>query len=127
MLTNNIYIVKYGTRDITYTLDLDNIITRKPNARDFDIEVSKNGRETIYLDNGDFDGNAISKAPTITQSSSNGTATAYDASDGGHTRPTIVYVPNANFVGDDRVRYKLADDDKATDFSYEKTIRITVK
>ena len=127
VLTNEIYVTKYGIRDTTYTLDLDNIITRKPNAKDFNVEVTKNGRGTIYLDNGDFDGNAASKVPTITQSSSNGTATAYDASDSGYTRPTIVYAPNTNFVGDDKVRYKLADDDKATDFSDEKTIKITVK
>jgi hypothetical protein len=32
-----------------------------------------------------------------------------------------------DFIGDDEIRYKLADDDAATDLSDEKTIRIIVK
>ena len=127
VLTNEIYITKYGIKDVTYTLDLDNIITRKPNAKDFNIEVSKNGTNTVHLSNGDFDTNRLSKVPSITQKPSHGTAVAYDDSDSGYTAPTIVYTAIKDFVGDDEIRYKLADDDEATDLSDEKTIRITVK
>jgi hypothetical protein len=127
VLTNTIYVTEYGIKDITYTLDLDNIITRKPNAKDFDIEVSKNGRRTVLLSNGDFDTNKLSKVPSITKNPSHGTVTVYDASDVGHEGPTIVYSAIKDFVGVDEIRYTLKDDDEATDLSDEKTIRITVK
>ena len=127
VLTNEIYITKYGIKDVTYTLDLDNIITRKPNAKDFNIEVSKNGTNTVHLSNGDFDTNRLSKVPSITQKPSHGTAVAYDVSDSGYTGPAIKYTAIKDFVGDDEIRYKLKDDDEATDLSDEKTIRITVK
>ena len=121
VLTNEIYVTKYGTKDITYTLDLDKIITRKPNARDYDIEVSKNVAHTIVLSKGDFDANKLSKALTITKTSSHGTAVKHVS------LPNILYTPLKDFVGDDEIRYKLADDDEATDLSDEKTVRITVK
>jgi hypothetical protein len=128
VLTNEIFVTKYGIRDITYTLDLDNIITRKPNAKDFDIEVSKDSqRNLIIFSNSDFDTNKLDKVPSTTQSPSNGSVVIYDKSDGGYTAPTLAYTPNAGFVGDDEIGYKLADDDEATDLSDEKTIRITVK
>jgi len=127
VLTSEIFVTKYGTRDITYTLDLDNIIIRKPNAKDFDVKVSKNVAHKIVLSNGDFDGNKLNKTVSITQPSSHGTAVAFDASDGGYAAPTIVYTPINGFVGDDEIRYKLVDDDQAADLSDEKIIRITVR
>ena len=127
VLTNEIDIIRFGTRDVTYTLDLDKLITRKPTARSLDVEVIKDTAKTIVLSNSDFDSNATSKVPVVTQSGNNASSTvAKDASDSGYTTPAIVYTPIPGFVGDDIIKYQLKDDDEANDLSDEKTIKITV-
>ena len=127
VLTCEVFVVRYGYTDVTYTLDLDNIITRKPNARDYDIEVNKNTLKSINLIIGDFDANKTTKTAVITQPASHGTHTVYDVSDSGYNNATIDYTPMNNFVGDDVIKYQLKDNDRVTDLSDEKTIRITVK
>jgi len=130
VLTISLEVVASGTSDITYSLDLDSMITRKPNARNYEIEVSKNSvasSNIIRFHIGDFDSNALTKVLSITKNPSNGTVTSYTRSTEGYTGPTITYAPFNGFTGDDEIRYKLRDDDSSTDFSDEKVISITVK
>lgn len=120
-------VVKYGTVDVTYTLDLDKIITRKPNARNIDVETSKNVVKTIYLYHGDYDSNALLKTITATNKAKNASVAYNDASAEGFSGPTVTYTPNKSFTGSDIVKYKLVDDDESADVSDEKVIRVTVK
>ena len=63
-LTTELDVIKFGEKDITYTLNLDNFIVRKPNAYDQDILVAKNTATAIYLLKGDSDSNISSKTAT---------------------------------------------------------------
>ena len=127
VLKNNISVLNYGTRDVTYTLNLDNLITRKPSAKNLNVEVVKNTAKTIILSNNDIDSNAKSKVPVVTNSGRHSaSAVAKSVSDSGYYTPAIVYTPIAGYVGDDVIKYQLQDDDQATDLSDEKTIKITV-
>tara|TARA_R110002020_G_scaffold19831_4_gene68075 strand:+ start:9580 stop:11298 length:1719 start_codon:yes stop_codon:yes gene_type:complete len=117
-LVSNIDISKFGLHDITYTWNLDDFITRKPNAYDRAVDVPKNTTTfDVKLSRGDYDVNISSKTPTITKQPSHGAA---DTSDG----LIITYVPDNGYVGDDEILYTIRD---GTTTSEEKRITITVK
>jgi len=105
----------FGTRDVTHTIDLDNIITRKPNARSFSVDVPKNS-SAFKIGTSDFDYDSSTKTAIITSDSKNGSTAVTDR--------VIAYTPAAGFVGVDRILYTLRD---GTTTSDEKTINITVK
>ena len=72
----------------------------------------------------------------LTKQPSNGVAISFNSRSGSDVVPTLSYIPNPNFIGEDVVKYRvvydgdnnLVDDDTATNpMSDEKTIRITVK
>ena len=107
---------KYGTSNVVYNLDLDNMITRTPNAFDQNIVCSKNSAVSIDTTKRDFDDNLTSKTPTITSTSRHGSATISSRS--------IRYVPHKSFVGDDEIKFTISD---GTNVSNEKAIRITVE
>ena len=116
---------KYGTSNVTYNLDLDNMITRIPNAFNQNIVCGKNstvdsanGNEAVRINpvKRDFDDNKLSKAPTITSAPRHGSATIASR--------IITYVPHLNFAGDDQIKFTMSD---GTNVSKEKTIRITVE
>ena len=112
---NKINFQKFGKRDVTYTLDLNNIITRTPNALNYNVEVPKNSTSfSIKTTEGDSD--RSTKTAAKTAEPKNGTATV--------SNRTFSYTPNPDFVGNDRILYTLSD---GTNTSAEKTINITVK
>jgi len=115
VITNIINFSDFGKRDVTYTLDLNNIITRTPNARNFSVEVPKNSTNfSIKTTSGEMD--SSTKTATKTSEPRNGTASI--------SGRTFSYTPNPDFVGNDRILYTLSD---GTNTSAEKTIYITVK
>jgi hypothetical protein len=115
-MTNNIEFTRSGLRDVTHTLDLDNIITRTPNAKNIKVNIAKNsGENQIKTTNGDFD--ASTKTAAVTGNARHGNS----ATKG--TR-VIFYTPPTDFVGTDRILYTLSD---GTNTSAEKRIDITVK
>jgi len=114
-LTNNIKFSNFGKRDVSYTLDLNNIITRIPNARDFNVEVPKNSTN-FSITTTDNETDASTKTAAKTSEPRNGVATV--------SNRTFSYTPNPGFVGNDRILYQLSD---GTNTSAEKTINITVK
>jgi len=136
-ITKKIEIKSFGIRDVAYTLDLDNLITRKPSIEDlaFEIEANHAGL-TFNLSTHDHDKNKFTKRYTLTQNASNGTAIVYDKITEGTQYPSVHYTPNPNFVGEEVLKYRvthdgttaLVDDDTASNpMSDEKTIIITVK
>ena len=126
VLTNTIKVLQYGTRDVTYTLDLDKIITRKPNAKNLQFETGKNNDLGIYLYNGDSDATRLRKVPII-QNTANiaGTVTVTSSATSGFVGPGLRYSPAPNFIGEEVIKYVLRDED-GDDVSEEKTINITV-
>ena len=109
---------KFGLHDVTYTWNLDDFITRKPNARDYTIDVPKNTAVTVNLLHGDYDANASSKTQSITRRPSHGTAVLSE------TGRRLLYTPNNGYTGDDEILYEVRD---GTTTSEEKRITITVK
>lgn len=107
---------KYGTSNVAYSLDLDNMITRTPNAFNQNIICSKNSTASINTTKRDFDDNITSKTPTITSAPRHGGATI--------SSRVITYTPHLNFAGDDEIKFTMSD---GTNVSSEKTIRITVE
>ncbi len=105
----------FGTRDVTHTIDLDSIITRKPNARSFSIDVPKNAK-AFNIGTSDFDYDSSTKTATVTGDSKNGSTAV--------SGRVIQYTPVNGFVGVDKILYTLSDGTTASD---EKTINITVK
>jgi hypothetical protein len=119
VLTSTVDVGIFGIKDVTYTLDLDNIIGRKPNAHDQSVSTKKNTDIAIYMIKDDKDDNRTSKTGTVVTSPENGTVGSYTtASD------TFRYSPNTGFTGEDSFTFTM--NDGATN-SEEKTIRITVK
>jgi|TARA_R100000084_G_scaffold44867_2_gene18433 hypothetical protein len=115
VIKNIIKFSNFGKRDVTYTLDLNNIITRTPNALDYNVEVPKNSTNfSIKTTEGDID--RSTKTAAKTSEPRNGTASI--------SGRTFSYTPNPDFVGNDRILYTLSD---GTNTSAEKIIYITVK
>mgnify|MGYP003120601093 CR=1 FL=1 len=106
---------RFGTRDVTHTIDLDNIITRKPNARSFSVDIPKNST-SFQIGTSDFDYDSSTKTATVTGDSKNGSTAV--------SGRVIAYTPVNGFVGVDKILYTLSDGTTASD---EKTINITVK
>lgn len=125
VLTNTLDVTKFGKKDVTYTLDLDNFITRKPNSKDryFTIEKDSTSKNIkIIPDEFDTDSNATTKTISVTKNPSNGLHTITSGSEG--TRQAYInYTPNTGFVGEDTIKFQLSD---GTNSSDEKTIYIKI-
>ena len=120
-LTSHIHAVTFGDKNVSYTLDLDNIITSKPNAYNQDIIVAKNSeRNIISMIKHDRDLNASAKTGSVVGGPNNGEII------GSYTTATdsFVYTPNNGFTGEDSFTFTMSDGVNTSD---EKTVRITVK
>jgi hypothetical protein len=116
VLTNNIIFSKFGNKNVTHTLDLDNIITKTPNNKSFSVTIDKNsGENQIKTDIHDYD--ESTKTATITTNARHGNSAVKG------TR-SIFYTPNTDFVGTDKILYTVSD---GTNTSAEAQIDITVK
>jgi hypothetical protein len=118
-LTTNINARKFGKKDVTYTLDLDEFITRKPNAYDKIATTAKETGVTIKMAEGDYDSNATSKVGTVVRQPGNGKVGSYAAS-----TDSFTYTPAKGFTGEDSFTYTMRD---SANTSEEKTVYITVK
>ncbi len=118
-VTVELDVFKFGTKDVTYTVDLDKIVTKRPTAHDQEVTTNKNTAVTIYPKLYDTDVNAYTKTVTVFTNPKHGTVSSYDSDYG-----TIVYTPYTNFVGEDKFGFRTND---GTNPSDEKTIYITVK
>ena len=118
-LTTSINARKFGKKDVTYTLDLDEFITRKPNAYDKIATTAKETGVTIKMAEGDYDSNATSKVGTVVRQPGNGKVGSYAAS-----TDSFTYTPAKGFTGEDSFTYTMRD---SANTSEEKTVYITVK
>lgn len=123
-VVTRIEVEQFGTKDVTYTIDLDKFITKVPNAYDQEVIAPINTTTsptstTIYPKAYDTDANAATKTCSVFTNPRHGTVSAYDAD-----LHTIVYTPYTNFVGEDSFGFRTND---GTNPSNEKTIYITVK
>jgi len=119
VLTTVINRIKYGQENVTFTLDLDKLVTYTPNNFDQYLTVGKNIATTINTTIYDSDYNASKKATVVSVAPKNGT---FDG---------LTYTPHTNFTGKDKFTYTLTSANKAVpggvSTSAEKTIFITVK
>ena len=131
-ITTIIDYVKYGQEDVTFTLDVDKIVTITPNSRDQHIVVGKNTEsESLNFKKGIFESkNAELASITITKGPSNGKF------GGNEVLNTAAYIPAHGFVGKDTIKFTIATPITtetaklgytATFSSVERTFFITVK
>ena len=123
-VTTYITVLQFGITDVTYTIDLDKFITKRPVAYDQEVVAPKNTTAdptstTIYPKLYDEDANAATKTCAVFTNPRHGTVSAYDAD-----LHTITYTPYTDFVGEDSFGFRSND---GTNPSDEKTIYITVK
>ena len=115
-IINNIIFSKFGNKNVTHTLDLDNIVTKTPNIKSFSVTIDKNsGENQIKTDTHDYD--ESTKTATITAHARHGNSAVKS------TR-SVFYTPNTDFVGTDKILYTVSD---GTNTSAEAQIDITVK
>ena len=115
-IINNIIFSKFGNKNVTHTLDLDNIVTKTPNNKSFSVTIDKNsGDNQIKTDTHDYD--ETTKTATITAHARHGNSAVKG------TR-IVFYTPNTDFVGTDKILYTVSD---GTNTSAEAQIDITVK
>jgi len=120
ILTTKLKVVKFGFKNVTYTLDLDNIVTRKPNAYNQHVTIKKNSSGySIWMLQNDTDSNATSKTGTVTRNPAHGSVGSYNSSN-----DTFTYTPHNGFTGEDSFAFTMSD---GTNSSEEKIIRITIK
>lgn len=116
VVTTTIDRIKYGQEDVTFTLNVDDLITYTPNIRDQYVTIGKNST-TSYIDfqKGIADSNRHADLTfTITEQPRYGTITESAKGE------THLYVPNNEFVGKDRITFKFTrngvDSETATMF-----------
>jgi hypothetical protein len=119
-LTTNLNFTRFGLKNTTYTLNLDGIISQKPNAYDQHVFIKKNSSgDAIKMIKTDHDANKTSKTGAVVSSPRHGTLGTYTAS-----TDTFTYTPNNGFTGEDSFTFTMSD---GVNTSEEKTVRITVK
>ena len=113
-LTTTLDVHKFGFKNVTYTLDLDNIVTRKPNAYNQHVTIKKNSSGyKISMIRGDTDDNASSKTGTVVTPASHGTVSSYTAS--GDDADTFTYTPHNGFRGEDFFTFTMSDGETASE------------
>ena len=118
-VTVYIDVVRFGTKDVTYTIDLDKFITKTPSAYDQEVIALKNTSTSISPKLYDTDANALTKTCSVTTNPRHGTVGSYDS-----VNHTLTYSPYTDFTGEDSFGFKSND---GTNPSDEKTIYITVE
>ena len=121
-ITLNSYInaTSFGDKNVTFTLDLDSMITAKPNAYNQDVVVAKDSKSNVIkMLKFDRDLNASSKTGAVTGGPSHGSVSAYATS-----TDSFAYSPHEGFSGEDSFTFTMSDGVTTSDV---KKIRITVK
>tara|TARA_R110002020_G_scaffold8801_1_gene35504 strand:+ start:1973 stop:3721 length:1749 start_codon:yes stop_codon:yes gene_type:complete len=117
-LTNYIKPIRFGDKNVTFTLDLDKLVTSKPNAYNITTTTKRNTAVVISMIQQDTDANASSKTGTIVENPQNGTVRSYVTS-----TDSFTYTPAEGFTGEDSFTFTMSD---GTNSSDEKTVIIKV-
>ena len=112
-------VVRFSVEDVAYTLDLDKLITKVPNAYDQEVITTKNTAVTIYPKLYDTDYNALTKTFTIITTPKHGVTSLVELDSN-----ILIYTPYTDFVGEDSIGFTTEDGTNSSDV---KTIYITVK
>ena len=116
--------VYFGQEDTTFSVDLSELLTKKPPIRDQYITVGKNSTSNIiHLINSNTS-NLSDLQIGITTSPKNGEQSASTDREGSTIIGPRYYTPATNFTGNDSFKYNNSDGVTTSD---EKTIYITVK
>ena len=126
-VTTTINDLHFNSDDVTFDIDVTDVLTTTPNAQDQYITVTKDESSIIDFVRNDTDYNKDSKTLTITQEPKRGLTAAVSVGEGESVRNyprNKQYTPNKGFVGTDTIKFTLGDGANTSD---EKTIYITVK
>ena len=105
-LTAELDVKKFGFNDVTYSFDLNNMLSIKPNAYNQNITISKDSSGfAINMIKYDTDTNRTGKTGVVVKPPSHGVLSAYNASN-----DTFTYTPNNGFVGKDFFTFQMKDD-----------------
>tara|TARA_R100000315_G_scaffold2089_1_gene770 strand:+ start:6 stop:2027 length:2022 start_codon:yes stop_codon:yes gene_type:complete len=97
---------QFGFNDITYSFDLDKMLSIKPNAYDQNITISKDSSGfAIKMIKYDKDTNRTGKTGVVVKPPSHGVLSAYNASN-----DTFTYTPNPGYSGKDFFTFQMKDD-----------------
>lgn len=118
-VTRAIDVSLFGSQDVTFTVEPDDIFTITPNAYDQHVETTKDTATTIDVMLYDQDQNISSKTPSIVTNPTKGVISgSFGGGDG-----VITYTPNTGIVGKDFFRFNVSD---GTETSETKTIFIQI-
>jgi hypothetical protein len=119
VLTTSIEDFEFGNEDVTFTLNVDDIITNIPNACDQNIIMGKNTTININFHACDSDYDSINKVVDIVAGPSfkHGKLTQVAGA-------VYTYEVDRGYVGSDKIVFKVAD---GAQTSAEKTIFITIR
>ena len=121
VISGKITVQKFGKKNITFTQDLDNILTYTPNAYDQTVQVVEDTLKEIDVLALDKDENYRVKTPSIVTNPTRGSLSGSDFAAG---IGTIDYTPTTGLIGNDSFTFKVND---GTTDSDTKTVYITVK
>ena len=118
-VTKAIDVSLFGSQDVTFTVEPDDIFTITPNAYDQHVTVVKDTGTAINVMLYDQDQNISSKTPSIVTNPTKGVISgSFGAGDG-----VITYTPNTGIIGKDFFRFNVTD---GTQTSETKTIFIQI-
>ena len=121
IISGTVSVSHFGSENITFTQDLDNILTYTPNVYDQTLVLPKGTASTIDLLAPDTDENYRVKTPSVVSSVSNGGLETGSLAAG---VGTVTYTPTGNYVGPDLLTFTVND---GTNTSATASIYITVK
>jgi len=122
-ITTTVDKVKFGREDVTFTLNVDDLVTDVPPIKDINLTIGKDTSRSINFAQGSS-GITDNLTVNIVTNPKNGILSS--RSRGGLlTHPTTqLYVPNPSFTGKDRIEFTLTD---GVVTSESKTAFITIK
>ena len=118
VITTTLKVIKFGLKNVTYTLDLDKIVTREPDTRDKEIDTKGDTAVVIRLLDEDREA-TVTRVGSIVRNPSHGTLTGFEVATG-----SFQYTPHDGFKGEDSFTFRMVD---GGTYSKERTVRVTIK
>ena len=118
VITTTLKAVKFGLKNVTYTLDLDKIVTREPDTRDKEIDTKGDTAVVVRLLDEDREA-TVTRVGSIVRNPSHGTLGGFEAATG-----SFQYTPHDGFKGEDSFTFRMVD---GGTYSKERTVRVTIK
>ena len=120
-ITTVINKIKYGQEDATFTLNVDDFVSHKPNDGDQHLVIGKNSAILIDFMKNSVDLDKYNRTLVITKQPSNGVLGSLVG------KTSTTFHTNTNFTGKDKISFTSSDTTKDDAMGDEKSIFITVK